>query len=246
MTRADLREKIKRKLGAPTVKVELTSAALNDAINDAVLVARKYGYGTALKRRYYVLQLSAGVSAYTLPSGTNTIEEYVFPGADHLDGINVLFTWQNLYFGGPWAWHPADAADLVGYHNFLSYIETWKKYSINKFRLQLDQPAGRVFCQPTPVAADLTTSGSGIVLLTIWTDYDETVIFNNIDVQKLSIGYAKQTLAHIRGKYSGYALPGAQGGSLNADTLASEAEKEIEEAITQLKEEGEGLGFLLG
>ena len=63
MTREQLGNKIKRKLGWPTVKVELTSAAIDDCISDALTDARKYGYGTFLHKRFYVM------SAYSEKSG---------------------------------------------------------------------------------------------------------------------------------------------------------------------------------
>jgi len=245
MTREQLGNKIKRKLGWPTVKVELTSAAIDDCISDALTDARKYGYGTFLHKRFYVMQLSAGVQTYVLPTSVSAMEEYYLVGDSPYDGNpQLLFSAQNAFYFGC-GFIPQNYIDLIGYHLMLQYVDTLKNYTTRPFRLHFDQMERRIYCQPTPSAVGTPPEGDGdFVVLTIWVIGSETKTYDDVNFQKLCIGYAKQLLGKIRGKYNGYQLPG--GTSLDADNLRQEGIDDVEAALTQIKEESEGLELWVG
>ncbi len=245
MTRAQLVDKIKRKLGYPTVKVELTSAALDDCVSDALSDARKYGFGTFLHKRFYVFNLSAGVQTYTLPTSVSAISDYYISGDDpYGGGPQILFSAQNAFYFGC-GFMPDRHVDLIGYHLLLQYMDTLKNYTSRTFRLHFDQMERRVYCQPTPSAIGTQPEGDGdTVVLTLWVIGSEEKTYDDVNFQKLALGYAKQVLAKIRGKYPNYQLPG--GTTLNADDLRQEGIDEVEAALTQIKEESEGLELWAG
>jgi hypothetical protein len=106
-TRAELREKIRRHLGHPMVKVELCDAHIDDAINDARDMWIKWAVGNATQERYMTLMLRNGKWLYDLPSGVVEVVDYRddFGSGGYntfsAGGINTLFSLDNaMYMAG--------------------------------------------------------------------------------------------------------------------------------------------------
>ena len=66
-TKAELAEQIKRRLGAPVVKVELDDVQIYDAIDYAKQKWVKWAVGNAFVETYFTVLLLAGQNFYDLP-----------------------------------------------------------------------------------------------------------------------------------------------------------------------------------
>jgi hypothetical protein len=95
-SKSDLAELIKRRLGAPVVKVELDTQQIYDAIDYAKQKWVKWGVGNAFVETYFTTLLLAGENFYDLPIGVIDISDYEDQGSDY--GINTLFTMDNFLY----------------------------------------------------------------------------------------------------------------------------------------------------
>lgn len=97
---------VRRQLGAPTVKVELTDDQIYDCVISGINMFLRYATGQASEEAWYVLMLEGGKSEYDLPPGVIDIIEFNDTGYGE-SGINTLFTIQNQMF----------SAGMVDFHN---------------------------------------------------------------------------------------------------------------------------------
>ena len=121
-------EKIKRRLGAPVVKVELDNMQINDAIDYARTKYIKWAIGNATIETWFTLMLSAGESFYDMPANVTEIINYDTRSAG---SIHTLFTMENfLYNQGMYDQllmkGVSSGYTLVSYHIAKDFLETVK------------------------------------------------------------------------------------------------------------------------
>ena len=93
MQKSELRNRIRRDLGYPYIKVELSDDHLDDAIDDSVYEFKRWSIGNATQEVYFTLLLSSGEYLYDLPTGVVSVVDYEIEG--RTTGINTLFTMEN-------------------------------------------------------------------------------------------------------------------------------------------------------
>jgi hypothetical protein len=150
--KSDLAELIKRRLGAPVVKVELTTQQIYDTIDYAKDKWVKWGAGNATVETYFTVLLLAGQNFYDLPVGVVDIVEYEDQGAHY--GINTLFTVDNfLYSRGiydPLIWTGGYGYSLVSYHIARDFLKTVDKYTPSIYNYKYHKYTNQLEVQPAP------------------------------------------------------------------------------------------------
>lgn len=153
----DLAELIKRRLGAPEVKVELTTQKIYDAIDYARQKWIKWGAGNSKVETYFTVLLLAGQNFYDLPLGVTDIVEYEDQGAHY--GINTLFTVDNFLFSrgvyDPLIWTGGYAYSLVSYHIARDFLKTVDKYTPSIYNYKYHKYTNQLEVQPTPPSGNL-------------------------------------------------------------------------------------------
>ena len=152
MTKTQLAEKIKRRLGYPMVKVELDYSQLTDAIDYARDKWTRWATGNATQEVYFTIPLSAGQYLYDMPTGVIEVVEYDNAGVS--GGINTLFTLENyMYANGVFdSLLNAGSAgySLIDYHSAMDYLSTLKRYTPDRYNFKYHRYTNQLEIQPPP------------------------------------------------------------------------------------------------
>ena len=169
-SKSDLSELIKRRLGAPVVKVELTTQQIFDAIDYAKQKWIKWGVGNSQVETYFTTLLVAGQNFYDLPIGVLDIVDYDDHGSDY--GINTLFTIDNFLFSrgvyDPLLWTGGYSYSLVSYHIALDFLKTVDRYTPSVYNYKYHKYTNQLEVHPAPPsgnALDLTDAEGNIVTI---------------------------------------------------------------------------------
>ncbi len=167
-SKSDLSELIKRRLGAPVIKVELTTQQIFDAIDYAKQKWIKWGVGNSQVETYFTTLLLAGENFYDLPIGVLDVVDYDDHGSDY--GINTLFTIDNFLFSrgvyDPLMWTGGYSYSLVSYHIALDFLKTVDRYTPSIYNYKYHKYTNQLEVHPAPPsgsALDLTDAEGNIV-----------------------------------------------------------------------------------
>lgn len=260
ITKKQLAEKIKRRLGYPMIKVELHPKQIEDAIDYARDKFIKWAVGQATQETFLTVLLSAGQNFYDLPVGVTEVVSYDDSGSAW--GINTLFTIDNFLYNrgilNPWFWGSGSEYNLVSYHLALDFLDTLDKYTpsvynwkYHRFENQLEihpaPPSGSNFDVMDQNGKPIAFDSPGYILLRTymieasqynntdkgWVPLDSYENFYTSDwIFDYALAECKIILGRIRTKFAQFASIGNTGIALDGDALISEG---IEEK-TQLKE----------
>ncbi len=276
ITKQQLAEKIKRRLGYPMVKVELHPRQISDAIDYARDKFIKWAIGQATQETWFTCILSAGQNFYDLPVGVTEVLAYEDKGSSY--GINTLFTIDNfLYSRGvfdPVFWTSGDSYTLISYHIALDFLTTLKKYTpsvynwkYHRFENQLEihppPPSGNAVSVTDQYGNLVTFDSPGYILLRThmmeasqyhntdrgWTPNDSFENFYTSDwIFDYALAECKIILGRIRTKFAQFASIGNTGIALDGDALLSEGIEEKRELkeTLQLEETWEGYEIIMG
>ena len=258
MKKSDMVEKIRRRLGAPVVKVELDAMQISDSIDYARTKYIKWAVGQATQEVFFTVMLSAGEAFYDMPANVSEVIGYDVRTAG---SIHTLFTIENyLYNQGMYDQllmrGASSGYSLVSYHIARDFLETVKRYVVDAYSFTYHPYTNQVEIKPTPPTGghltikDVTYDTPGFILLRAYmiegTDED---LYENMWITDYSTAMCKITLGRIRSKFASFAAIGSNTGlALDGDSLISEGQAEIEklEETLRLEEATEGLGFLIG
>jgi hypothetical protein len=276
ITKKDLAEKIKRRLGYPMVKVELDPRQIDDAIDYARDKFIKWAVSQATAEVYFTCLLSAGQNFYDLPVGVTEVLSYDDKGSAY--GINTLFTIDNfLYNRGvfdPVFWTAGDDYTLISYHIALDFLSTVKHYTPTVYNWKYHRFTNQLEIHPTPPSGNsvsvvdqygklISGDSPGYVLLRThmiegsqyantdrgWSKEDSWENFYTGDwIFDYALAECKIMLGRIRMKFAQFASIGNVGIALDGDTLLSEGIEEKRELkeTLQLEENWEGYPILIG
>lgn len=275
-SKSDLADLIKRRLGAPVIKVELTTQQIFDCIDYAKQKWVKWGIGNSQVETYFTLMLNAGQNFYDLPIGVLDIIEYNDQGSEW--GINTLFTVDNfLYSRGvydPLIWTGGYGYNLVSYHIARDFLKTVDKYTPSIYNYKYHKYTNQLEVQPAPPSGNalevggVTYDSPGFVLIrsymmegshyagmesdpskSTWKRGDSDTNFYTSDwLFDYALAECKIVLGRIRSKFAQFASIGNIGISLDGDQLIQEGttEKERLDETLRLEEGYEGYGILIG
>lgn len=276
ITKKELAEKIKRRLGYPMVKVELDPRQIDDAIDYARSKFIKWAVSQATSETYFTVLLSAGQNFYDLPVGVTEVLSYDDKGSQY--GINTLFTIDNfLYSRGvfdPIFWTAGDEYTMVSYHLARDFLTTMKLYTPTVYNWKYHRFTNQLEIHPTPPSGNavavtdqygkyVSGDSPGYVLLRThmiegsqyentgkgWTPEDSYQNFYSGDwIFDYALAECKIMLGRIRTKFANFASIGNTGIALDGDTLINEGIEEKRELkeTLMLEENWEGYPIMIG
>jgi hypothetical protein len=276
ITKKQLAEKIKRRLGYPMVKVELDPRQIDDTIDYARDKFIKWATGQATQETYFTMLLSAGQNFYDLPVGVTEVLSYNDKGSAW--GINTLFTIDNyLYSRGvfdPIFWGSGSDYNLISYHIARDFLDTLAKYTPSVYNWKYHRFENQLEVHPVPPSGNsvsitdqfgnlVAADSPGYVLLRAymleasqyyntdrgWTPQDSFENFYTNDwIFDYALAECKIVLGRIRTKFAQFASIGNTGIALDGDALISEGIEEKRELkeTLQLEEVWDGLGISMG
>jgi len=236
MTEAELCKWMLRRLGAPLVKVEVTQAMLQDAID----YARHWFAAKKGVKKQMIMPMMSGQVEYNLPDIVDTVLDVAFPVAP-MDISMVFSPFILLDDKVPYDVFaaPQSAGLYSSFTQTLQYIETAKR--ILGAEPDWRQEGRKLYIFPIP------KNDAGL-----WIDFKS----NNFTVEQLNerdhdlvkryaLAKLKLDLAEVRGKHG--ENPGAAGNiSLNAANLQQTAMAELEKLDQEIILSGFPMGFLKG
>lgn len=264
MTKQQLMEKVKRRLGYPLVKVELDNSQILDHIDYARSQYIKWATGRATHECFFTVMLSAGQYMYDMPSGVVEVVNYT---VDSMGGVNRLFTIENhLYQQGNFNIFLTGGNSLISYHIGLDFLKTLKRYTVDAYNYKYHQYTNQLEIQPPPPSGNsLIVDGEiydspGWILVqaymiegsTVSEDWDlesfSLNLFNEPWILDYVTALSKISLGIVRNKFANFASMGNQGISLDGDSMLSEGKEEKERLEERLREEEceEGYGIMIG
>lgn len=272
-TKNQLVEKIRRRLGAPIVKVELDYSQIADAIDYSRQKWIKWAAGNATQEVFFTIPLSAGQNFYDMPVGVTEVLGY-WDEQFRTGGINTLFTLENWLFHneGWWSqyWPTTEGYTILSYHLAQDFLDTLRKYTPLEYNYKYHKYTNQIEIHPSPDAGNslsvTTTAGEvevidspGYLLIrsmmlqgsTVdgWQTGDSNNYFYGEDwIFDFALAECKIILGRIRSKFAAFASLGNTGLTLDGDQLLSEGAEEKDRLLERLKEEEvyEGLGILIG
>ena len=150
ISRTQLIDKVKRRLGAPMVKVELCDEQIIDHIDYARQKFIKWATGNATQETYFTVLLQAGKRFYDLPAGVTDVIAYDDTPIKS-GGINTLFTIDNYMFSrgfyGNVFW---GGYDLVSYHLVIDFMKTLNKYRTTPYNWKYHKSTNQLEINPVP------------------------------------------------------------------------------------------------
>lgn len=152
ITRTQLINKVKRRLGAPMVKVELCDEQIIDNIDYARQKYLKWAVGNATQETYFTVMLQAGKRFYDLPAGVLEVVQYMDDPIKS-GGINTLFTIDNFLFtGGYFGNMFMGGYDIVSYHLVMDFLTTLSKYRATPYNWKYHRSTNQLEINPVPAA----------------------------------------------------------------------------------------------
>ena len=236
LDRNGIKQWILRKLGAPILKVELTDAQLDDAIEDAVRwFAAKKGVDKIL-----TISLVSGQSEYPLPSDADEVLD-VIATEQQVDFASVFFPTMGLLDGDiPFNLYGSASLGVTSnYVQVLQYLETLKRVLGSEMEWFVENGKLVIVPPPSGGSAVIRYSTSDIKSLKALSERDYDL------VRKYSYANALETLGRVRSKYAEY--PTAQGSvSLDGERLLEEANTLREKLEEEISDSAYPMGFLTG
>lgn len=253
MTKKELINWIRRKLGEPMVKVELHDSQIEDCLFNAREEYIKWASGSATDEVFFTIALSAGIDTYELPSGvTEVIKVKEFSTSMH--GINTLFTTENyMYNQGMLSFlHNLGSYSIIDYYLALGFLELIERLFPYYYNWRYDRINNKIRVRPTP-SFDLGDEQVGYLLVhsfmlagtdeNTFTELDDAVyniMWDETWVRNYALACAKETLGLVRRKFANFTSIGNEGISLDGDALISEAKEEKDKLEERLRNDEEG------
>lgn len=150
ISRSQLIQKVRTRLGEPMVKVELCDGQISDHIDYARQKYIKWAIGSATQETYFTIMLQAGKRFYDLPAGVVEVVEYD-DNPISMGGINTLFTMDNWMFqNGFYGNMFTGGYDLISYHLVLDFMQTLDRYSTTQYNYKYHKSTNQIELNPAP------------------------------------------------------------------------------------------------
>lgn len=251
--RRKLHDSIRLQLGMISVRVELTKEQIDEAIDNALLMLRKYS-SLGSRRGFFFLNLKRNQQTYIM---TNKCA-----GFNKIIAVNTLYRMKSAFFRTAFAGndlfgvaalqqlYTLGSFNMLSYHLVSSYIEELDTLFANRIMFQWIESSRELkmmqnFHAKESVLVDASVERTEQDLLVD----RETSLW----IKSWALASAKMMLSQVRGKFQ--QLPGPNGSTaLNTQDLISQAQTEMEElkaelydmGMQNLEEVGMRAHFLLG
>lgn len=265
MLKEDLVEKVKRRLGAPMVKVELDDTQIFDNIDYTRQKFIKWAVGNSTQEKYMTLLLRGGQTLYDMPANTVDVLSY---NIHTMGSIHTLFTVENYLYqmgmfdqvlmrggGGDYT--------LLSYHIARGFLETVRRYVVDAYNFTYHKYTNQLEINPAPPSSSTTTVTSAgpsgnvyventpgyLLLRTYQIEGTAEDIYDNEWILDYVTALCKISLGRVRSKFANFAAVGSNVGlAMDGDTLLQEGQADLERLDESLRMEQtyEGLGILIG
>lgn len=254
-TRAQLKDYVEDTLGYPLHTVELTDEQLEDCIDDATQLYTKWA---TMPERYITMPLSAyqapdefdeneglDLSDYNVAcvDSIGGHDQFGLFGADGLWGLSncMLATGTYPFLGRSFGGTSYDG--FTTYHAAYEFCQMAKRMCAHQFSYSFNPQTQLLKLIPRP--SDNPEKWKDVVVLFQCECIpDDSILYGNNFVKRLTLAYAKIRLGTIRSKYSGATFGG--GIQLNAG-IGEEGRNELNDLIERIKkEESIGTGLMMG
>ncbi len=251
ITKTELKYWILRKLGYPTIKVELTSEQLDDAIDDAKKMWIKYAVGNATQEDWFIFSLIDGQSTYQLPATTTEVVK-LLDSSSSLGSANELFTLENYFMNvGMLDFIDNPPHGLVGYYASLSSLKDLRKFTSSKFNWRYYRGNSTLKLTPTPDSKDHNRYAMACIYkiddygTEVSDDSDELqeAIYDELWIKEYSLTLSKITLGAIYSKHANFQSIGNTGISLNGSELISEGQRDKERLEQEVRDHENWSGY---
>lgn len=249
-SKQDFRNYIRSMLGGGSpgegvINIEVSNESMNNAIDKAVKEAERYLAGEGIYEDYFVMNLSAGVSAYSM-SGADVAGVIDFelsnPG---VGSINQLFSPLNMMYGASWSslfTNTGPGMSLANYQSIMIYLEAIKDFFTISYKIDFNELSQVFTIQPTPTE-------NSVGLLRLWRKEQAVNLYNNVLVQELAIAWVKHIWGMILSKQT-MLFPDGSSVKEFGQMIWQEGKEEkkylIERMNAGVNGEGEWTGFLIG
>jgi len=233
-TKEKLRDYIKRRLGSPVLRVELTEDMLNDCIDKSISEYSYYAYDGTIEGNIMV-DLTPGVFEYKLNPRIHAVTG--------LECSSTYSTFLNIPAGYTLAMNPITLNMQDNVSNIDIQSMTQRMAKMSNLRNIFDVKVNFDYNSNNNTLYFFEEPVSSVAVLEIAMDYAPGAvdgIYNNNIVKKLAEGEAWVMWGTVTGKYAGAAL--VNGASINYDDMRSKGEAMLEAA----KEEMQSLRSPLG
>ena len=235
-TKELLREYIKRRLGAPQIRVEITEDQLNDCIDKAIGEYSYYAYdGT--EEATLLVELIPGQLDYTLPERVLAVSG--------LECSSTYSTFVNIPAGYTLAMNPITLNMQDNVSNIDIQSMTQRMAKMSTLRSIFDVKVNFDFNSNTGILRFFEQPVSSIAVLEIAMDYEPAEIdsiYNNQLVKKMAEAEAWLMWSNIMGKYSSQLVNGSE---INYADMQSKGETMRDAAKEEMMELQEPLGIYL-
>ena len=166
-TKSDLADLIKRRLGEPVIKVELTTQQIFDTIDYAKSKWIKWGVGNSVVETYFTTLLIAGQNFYDLPVGVVDVVDYDDKGYGH--GINTLFTIENFIYSrggydGVLGGSRGYGSSILDYHLVIDSLKALSRYTPTIYNYKYHKYTNQLEVHPAPPSGSplFVTDSNGV------------------------------------------------------------------------------------
>jgi hypothetical protein len=232
-TKDALREYIKRRLGAPLLKVELTEDMLDDCIDKAIEVYSEYAYDGCTQETLLV-ELIPGQLDYVLPDSVIAVTG--------LQSSSTYSTFINIPAGYTLAMNPITLNMQDNVSNIDIQSMTQRMAKMSNLRSIFDVQVNFDFNFNTKILRFFEQPVSSVAVLELGLEYEPMEvdnIYGNQWIKKRAEGEAWAMWGSVMGKYSSQLVNGSE---INYADMQSKGEAIIEKS----EEELEGLFEPLG
>ena len=238
MKKSELRERIKRDLGFPIVKIELTDEQIEDSIGDGIIKFKTYASGNATEECFFTVRLSGGCTEYEMPDGIIDVIDYTEATRGK---YNQLFTVENQMFNSMINQNIWGDFNLVTYHLALNFIETFNRYTTNKFHYKYIKKLNKLEITPVPDKLQFVMVKAisyANALAGDWTLEGYLEELYDVDwIRMYALALTKVKLGLVRRKFNSFQSIGNTGIDLDGDSLISEGNEEREDLLQRLTDE---------
>lgn len=254
LKKSDLIEIIKRRLGAPLVKIELDDAQIIDNINYTKDKFIKWAVGNATEEFFFALELSAGVSTYDLDVISSGITEVVGYKTQTAGSVHTLFTMENyMYNAGMYDQllmrSGSDGYSMVSYHIARDFIETIQRYIVDPYDFIYNYYNNTLEVWPCPSTTSEGTEPGWLLCRAFKIEGEDGDIYQNDWFIDYVTAMCKVTLGRVRSKFANFQGVGSNISlAMDGDSLISEGKEELEklEEKLRLEEPHQGSWIILG
>lgn len=232
--RRSLHEQIRMAFGSPSTKVEITKQQLDNCIDNALLVLRKYS-SYSYKKAMFFLDLKRNQQVYVLSNkcvGFNKIVEILALHRVKAGAFRAAYSRNdNFAYAALQQLYTLGTFDILTFHLTASYVEELETLFASRIMYNWYERKRELKIYQVP-------RGREKVLVEAIIERTEQELLSDREtaywLRKWAIMEAKSMLAQVRGKYA--TLPGPNGTTtLNANELQTQLEQERTELLEELK-----------